>query len=291
MKDFKGKVALITGSGNGIGAQLARDAAARGMKVAVVDIHGDDAKKVCDDLKKTGAEAICVQADVTIPEECVKAFDETVKAFGCVDLLVNNAGVTVSGDAWQLPVRDVKWIMETNVEAHIYMLRAVVPHMLEKKTESYIVNVASIAGLLSTASGALYHTTKYAAVGLAEYLYKRMKAMNANIGVSVFCPGFISTEMYNTNRHRPERFAMGDDPYYKQDWYLEELKINKSFLDAGMNVAEATKRVWNAVEKEEFYVLLDERYDDLLANKGTAIVDRKQPADLMRGQVAKQKTE
>ena len=286
MNDFKGKVALITGGGNGIGAQLALDCAKRGMKIAIVDIHEDDAKKVRDQVSALGAEAIAVTADVTLAEECKKAFDKTMEAFKAVDVLFNNAGVSVIGDAWELPLRDVEWIMETNVMSHIHMLRHVVPQMMKQGTPCYIVNVASIAGLLSTSSGALYHTTKYAAVGLAEYLYKRMKELGTDIRVSVFCPGFIATEMYNTNRHRPERFAMGDDPYYKSEAYLNFSEINKKLLTSGAPVEEATSKIWEAMDKEEFYILLNDKYDALLATKGTCMVDRKAPADLALGQVS-----
>lgn len=286
MKDFKGKVALITGGGNGIGAQLARDCAKRGMKIAIVDIHEEDAKKMQNEVIALGAEAIAITADVTLAEECKMAFDKTMEAFNAVDVLFNNAGVSVIGDAWELPLRDIEWIMQTNVMSHLHMLRHTVPQMIKQGTPCYIVNVASIAGLLSTSSGALYHTTKYAVVGLSEYLYKRLKELGTNIKVSVFCPGFIATEMYNTNRHRPERFKMGDDPYYTTEAYINFTKINKKLLTSGAPVTEATSKVWEAMDKEDFYILLDERYDALLSTKGTCIVDRKEPADLALGQVS-----
>jgi len=286
MNDFKGKVALITGGGNGIGAQLALDCAQRGMKIAIVDIHGEDALKVKAEVEKMGAEAIAVTADVTLVEECKKAFDETIKAFGVVDVLFNNAGVSVIGEAWELPLRDIDWIMDCNVKSHLYMLRYVMPHMIAKETESYIVNVASIAGLLATSSGALYHTTKYAAVGLAEYLFKWTKEKAPKIKVSVFTPGFIATDMHLCDRHRPERYAQGDDPYYKTEAYTGFIPINKMLLKNGASVTDATARVWEAMDKEEFYILLNDKYDSRLATKGTCMVDRKAPADLALGQVS-----
>ncbi|MBQ9063736.1 MAG: SDR family NAD(P)-dependent oxidoreductase, partial [Eubacterium sp.] len=124
MKDFKGKVALITGAAYGFGKEFVKQAAQRGMKIAAVDIIGEELEKVIPIAQELGAEEIItIQADVSIYEETEKVVAATMEKYGAIDLLMNNAGVAVPGNGSNLPLRDWEWIVQTNFMSHIYFMR------------------------------------------------------------------------------------------------------------------------------------------------------------------------
>ena len=123
IKDYKGQKAVVTGAANGIGRALALGMAQRGADVLVVDIHGDEAEKVCEEIRAMGRESYAVQADVSLKTECKKIFDKAMETFGRCDILVNNAGVSSLGDVWNIPEQDIHWVYEVNVYSHWYQIR------------------------------------------------------------------------------------------------------------------------------------------------------------------------
>jgi len=129
MKEFKNKVALITGAGNGFGQEFAKEACRRGMKMMLADIDENDLKRTQSWVKDHGGEAeICV-ADVSLEEECDKLVKAAMDAFGRIDLLINDAGVAIGGSVTELPSRDWEWIVHVNDFAHIYTMKRVIPIM------------------------------------------------------------------------------------------------------------------------------------------------------------------
>ena len=106
MKEFKNKVALITGAANGFGVEFVKEAAKRGMKIAAVDIEGAEVKAVADDARANGADIIDIQADLTKFEEAERVVNETMEAYGQIDLLMCNAGIAIPRYVWEVPVRD-----------------------------------------------------------------------------------------------------------------------------------------------------------------------------------------
>lgn len=280
IKDYKGQKAVITGAANGIGRALALGMAKRGADVLVADIHGDEVEKVCEEIKAMGCESYAVQADVTIKADCKKIFDKCMEVFGRCDILVNNAGVSTNGDVWNIPERDIRWVYETNVYSHWYMMGYFIPQMKAQGNHCQILNVCSIAGLITIGSSPAYFSSKHAAVALSEVVYKEMKAEGNDIDVSVFCPGFVQTEMWKTDRHRPERFAINDDPYYQTDWYKAQEGISKKVLDNSAPLDETIEKVFNMLGTECFYILTHDQYDGLLRAQGVWIADKVRPVEL-----------
>lgn len=280
IKDYKGQKAVITGAANGIGRALALGMAKRGADVLVADIHGDEVEKVCEEIKAMGRESYAVQADVTIKADCKKIFDKCMEVFGRCDILVNNAGVSTNGDVWNIPERDIRWVYETNVYSHWYMMGYFIPQMKAQGNHCQILNVCSIAGLITIGSSPAYFSSKHAAVALSEVVYKEMKAEGNDIDVSVFCPGFVQTEMWKTDRHRPERFAINDDPYYQTDWYKAQEGISKKVLDNSAPLDETIEKVFNMLGTECFYILTHDQYDGLLRAQGVWIADKVRPVEL-----------
>ena len=278
--DYKGLKAVVTGGANGIGKTIALGFAKRGSDVAIVDIHGDEAEAAAAELRALGSDAFAITADVSVLEQCGMVFDTVMKKFGRVDVLVNDAGVSALSDVEHIPEKDIRWVYETNVYSHWFMMQKFLPQMRAQKTHCQIINVCSIAGLISMNGAPAYFSSKHAAVALSECVYKQMRAENTDIDVSVFCPGYVKTEMHLTDRHRPERFAIRDDePYYHTEEYAKFVAFNKYLLDNGNDVETAVDSIFKALEKDQFYILDTPKYERLLCEQGVFEAEKVRPVD------------
>ena len=275
----KAKV-VVTGGANGIGKTIALGFAKRGSDVAIVDIHGDEAEAAAAELRALGSDAFAITADVSVLEQCGMVFDTVMKKFGRVDVLVNDAGVSALSDVEHIPEKDIRWVYETNVYSHWFMMQKFLPQMRAQKTHCQIINVCSIAGLIAMNCAPADFSSKHAAVALSECVYKQMRAENADIDVSVFCPGYVKTEMHLTDRHRPERFAIRDDePYYHTEEYAKFVAFNKYLLDNGNDVETAVDSIFKALEKDQFYILDTPKYERLLCEQGVFEAEKVRPVD------------
>ncbi|SCZ06260.1 SDR family NAD(P)-dependent oxidoreductase [Alkaliphilus peptidifermentans] len=282
MKEFKNKVAVITGAANGFGVEMAKECVARDMKVVLADIDSENLKKVEADMKAKGAEVLSVEMDVSKFEDVEILAKKTLETFGSVDLLFNNAGVVVAGPTWELPLNDWDWIMGVNVYGMIYGLKVFIPIMLKQDTPCHIVNVASVAGLLTTPSMAAYHTTKFANVGLTESVNYQLQAMNSKIKMSLFCPGFVQTDLHNCDRHRPERFAINrDEPYYESVSYKQGLERGKHVITTGIPVDSIGQSIFIAIEEEQFYILTHPQYAPVIGGRVRNMLEGVNPSVAM----------
>ena len=160
------------------------------------------------------------------------------------------------------------------------MMQTFLPQMKSQGTHCQVINVCSIAGLINMNGAPAYFSSKHAAVSLSECVWKGLKAEGADIDVSVFCPGYIQTEMHLSDRHRPERFAIPeDDPYYKSENYAKMVAFNKSLLEHAQPVGEAVENVFKALEQEQFYIFNTDKYDRLLCEQGVFQAEKTRPVD------------
>jgi NAD(P)-dependent dehydrogenase (short-subunit alcohol dehydrogenase family) len=239
MKEFKDKVAVVTGAASGIGLGIARRAAKEGMKLVVADIEKDALKQTEAEFKSSGTDVISVLLDVSKVEDIKRLAKETIDAFGEVHLLCNNAGVAVPGFLWECVQSDYEWVIAVNLWGVIHGIRTFIPIMLEQKNECHIVNTSSMAGLLpgETALG-IYSITKQGVVALSESLRTSFIMAGAKIGVSVLCPGVVKTGIANSERNRPTELQ-GED-------YLPAFdRIAKNHPELKQAVTEAPK-AWEA---------------------------------------------
>ncbi len=171
MRDFRGKVAVVTGAASGIGRALAERCGREGMQVVLADIEEAALARAAAELKDAGAAVLAVHADVSKPADVERLASETLAAFGGVHLLCNNAGVGAGGAVWDSTQADWEWVLGVNLWGVIYGVRTFVPIMLRQDTDCHIVNTASVAGLLPYHFSAPYQVTKFAVVGLSENMY------------------------------------------------------------------------------------------------------------------------
>jgi NAD(P)-dependent dehydrogenase (short-subunit alcohol dehydrogenase family) len=192
--DLTDSVCIVTGGGSGIGAALCRamaDAGAAG--VVVVDRNAAGAEAIAAGL---GERAMAVACDVGDEADVNRMVDAVMDRFGRIDVLCNNAGIANDGDimATPLEVWDQQW--QVNVMAHVYAIRAVLPHMLERGS-GIIQHTASMAGILTSHGACTYATTKHAVVGLAEWL--SISYHDRGIRVHLLAPLGVNTPMLDTS--------------------------------------------------------------------------------------------
>jgi NADP-dependent 3-hydroxy acid dehydrogenase YdfG len=208
MQDFRGKVAVITGAGRGIGRAIAFRCAKEGMKVVLAGIGMESLTKTDSDLKAMGAETLVVQTDVSLQDNVENLAEKSFEAFGEVHLLCNNAGVNARGTTvLHSTMDDWNWVMDVNFYGVLYGIRAFVPRMIERGTVGHVVNISSLAGFVpGYIMPALYAVSKHAVVVLSESLYSELAKTAPQIKVTVYAPGLVNTEFSTIERSRPERF-------------------------------------------------------------------------------------
>ncbi|MBE7005354.1 MAG: SDR family NAD(P)-dependent oxidoreductase [Ruminococcaceae bacterium] len=288
MKDFQGRVALITGAANGFGKEYVKEAAKRGMRIAAVDIEGEEVK-ACEALAREGGaqDIICLQADVSLLDDVNRVVDTVLEKYGQIDLLINNAGTGVGGSISTLPLRDWEWLLYTNVFSQIYFMRRVIPVMMKQGTHCNILNVCSLAGLITSSAMPTYYSTKHAAVELSRGTQFELEEAHADIQVSVFCPGFVQTDLHHAQRHRPARFQAPDDPYYQSEDYKKGEAMSEYVVTHGMPIDGFGERCFKAIEDDQFYVVTHKQYSSVIRKQIADRVNRVNP-DLTN--VGKQRT-
>ena len=278
MKDFQGKVAIITGAAYGFGKEFVKQAAQRGMKIVAVDIMGEELAKVEPLAKELGAEDITlITADVGILEDTEKIVNTTLEKYGQIDLLMNNAGIAIPGNGYNLPLRDWEWIMQTNLMSHIYLMRQVIPVMMKQGTHCNIMNTCSVAGVINFVGMVPYYTVKHAAVALAESTNYELQAVGADIAMGIFCPGYVQTHLDHSEEYRPERFKAPDDPYYASEEFAAGQAAAKFVIETGYPLEGFGETVFKAIEDDQFYVLTHREYDGMLQLQTMEKLQQKSP--------------
>ena len=184
--ELNGRVAVVTGGGNGIGEALVRRFVAEGARVLAADLDADAVREVAAD---TGC--LHAQADVSVEADIQRLVELAESELGPIDLFCSNAGIGPSGS---VDMADEMWqrIWEINTMSHVYAARACLPGMLARG-DGYLLQTVSAAGLLTNLGAAAYSVTKHAALGLAEWL--SVSYGDRGIKVSALCPQFVQTDL------------------------------------------------------------------------------------------------
>jgi NAD(P)-dependent dehydrogenase (short-subunit alcohol dehydrogenase family) len=204
MNEFTGRVAVVTGAAGGIGLALAHRFGAEGMSVVMADVEEATLHDAQRAVAASGAKTLAVRTDVSRWADVAALAERTRDTFGDVHVLCNNAGVHRPGASWEHSLDDWAWILGVNLQGVIHGVRAFVPGMLAHGNEGHVVNTSSAAGLLAAGGNAAYSVSKFGVVALSEGLAAEVAMVpGARLGVSVLCPGGVSTSIYRAERNRP----------------------------------------------------------------------------------------
>lgn len=277
MRDWNGKVAVITGAGSGMGAAMARLFAKSGMKVVVADIDLSTAETVAAEIGAAGGEAIAVRCDVSSQDEVQAMADRAWGHFGMVNVLVNNAGIVPSGryrPIWEFPLEDWRWSFDVNMMGVVHGIRSFIPRMIAEGVDGHVVTTASVAGLISGAGSPVYSASKHGAVRATEALYASLRDIGSPIGVTLLCPGLVNTNIYRSERNRPQDLA----PEQGAAEETPELQaIADNLYRSAISPEAVADMVLDAMERRQFYLLTSDNYDNSIRERADAMLARRNP--------------
>ncbi|HEY9418197.1 MAG TPA: SDR family NAD(P)-dependent oxidoreductase [Pseudonocardia sp.] len=241
MKDFNGRVAVITGAGSGIGRALALELAGRGARLALSDVNAVGVADTAAGCEKLGVQAQGYVLDVADREAVHAHAAEVVAEFDQVNLVINNAGVAVMATVEEMTYEDFDWIMGINFWGVIHGTKAFLPHLIASG-DGHLVNVSSVFGLVGVPTQSAYNATKFAVRGFTEALRQEMLIEKRPVGVSCVHPGGI-----RTNIARDARSA-GDIP--------DEKKASDFAKIARTSPESAAKTILRGVERNRARILI-----------------------------------
>jgi NAD(P)-dependent dehydrogenase (short-subunit alcohol dehydrogenase family) len=231
--------AIVTGAASGLGRAIAVELAHRAWHVALADVNEVGSQETLALVRQAGGEGQVEHLDVTKPEEWRALRDKLQTSWGQLDLLVNNAGVGVGGEVGQLPLEDWQWIININLYGAIYGCHTLIDWMKKNPRGAHIVNIASLAAIVSAPGMAPYNVTKAGMLSFSETLYGELKPYN--IGVTGVCPAF-----FQTNIVRDGRFQSNG-----------QRKMASRLMSSSRVTAEhVAKRIVRAVERNQLYVFV-----------------------------------
>jgi len=192
---LKGKVAVITGASSGIGKALAYELASRGVNLALAARQLNALNEICQDIEnKHHIKCIAIKCDVAIEEQCKAMIDSAVLAFGRIDILINNAGISMRALFKDVDLTVLKTLMDVNFWGTVYCTKYAMPELL--KAQGSVVGVSSIAGYKGLPGRTGYSASKFAMNGFLDSL--RVENLKTGLHVMTACPGFTASNIRNT---------------------------------------------------------------------------------------------
>ena len=224
MQSLKGKNALITGAGKGIGKAIALALAAEGTNVILLARTAADIEALAAEIKTHNVKALAVTADVADIASVNSAVAKALAEFGSIDILINNAGIGKFGKFLDLSPEEFEQIIKINLFGTYYTTRAVLPGMIEQQSGD-IINISSTAGLKGAAATSAYSASKFAVMGLTESLMQEVR--KHNIRVTALTPSTVATDMakdLNLTDGNPDKVMQPEDV---AELIVAQLKLNK----------------------------------------------------------------
>lgn len=267
----RGQVAVVTGGASGIGRALAERFARDGLNLVLADVEDDALAQAADEVGAAhGVDVLPVRTDVSKEAEVQALVGATLERFGAVHVVCNNAGVGGGGDPWFGPLAAWEWVMGVNFWGVVHGCRAFLPHLVGG---GHLVNTASIAGLMP-GFGPAYDASKHAVVALSESLFTTMQVAEVPVGVSVLCPGWVSTRILDADRNWPAE--LGERPPDDPTRAITEGYVRRA-IEEGSTPAFIADAVAEAVTAGRFWVLPHQEFLDLAIRRWDLIAERADP--------------
>ena len=230
---LKGKNAIITGAGRGIGYAVAIALAKEGVNVGLIARSKEQLGKVVNEVEALGVKAAFAVADVSENEEVTKATEFITNELGAIDILINNAGIAKFGNFMDLEIDEWEKIIQVNLMGVYYVTRAVLPGMIEQKSGD-IINISSSAGQKGAPITSAYSASKFGVLGITESL--AMEVRKHNIRVTALTPSTVATDLAienNLTDGNPDKVMQPEDI---AEFIVAQLKLNKRIFikEAGL---------------------------------------------------------
>ena len=272
MKEVKDKVAFITGAGAGMGLGMAKAFSAAGMRVVITDIRQDHLSDAMQYFNGRGAPVHAIQLDVTDREAYARAADEAEEVFGNIHVLVNNAGLGITGEFLKTTFADWDWLMGVNLGGVINGVQIIAPRIVAHGEGGHVVSTASMSGLVASRGSIVYNTAKFAVCGFMETLYSDLQPHN--VGVSVYLPGAVNTSIYKGEEIRPSQYADSGYTTSAEETAQWQGRMKELLNNIGMDPVEVGERVLRGIRNNDLFIFshtefkqgIVEKFECLLAS-------------------------
>jgi NAD(P)-dependent dehydrogenase (short-subunit alcohol dehydrogenase family) len=272
MKLERGDVAVVTGAGSGIGFALADRFASAGMHVVGADVDPDALDATMARLAERGVEVLGVPTDVSREDQVQALAAAALDRFGGVHVVCNNAGVAARSDAWFGPLSSWEWVIGVNLMGVVHGVRAFLPHLV-LGGRGHIVNTASMAGLVPGFSPS-YDATKHAVVAITEDLFHAMRDGGLPIGVSVLCPGWVRTQIFESERNWPG--DLGEQPELSVGATVIDPHLRRA-IDEGMTPAAVADLVASGIQEDRFWLFTHADWMPMAVDRWDSIAEGVNP--------------
>ncbi|NEE01054.1 SDR family NAD(P)-dependent oxidoreductase [Phytoactinopolyspora halotolerans] len=262
MRDVHGKVAVITGGSSGIGRGIALAFARAGMRVVVTGRRAEHLKETAEEFAQHGWDVDARRVDVTDLAAMREAADDIELRHGRIDVLVNNAGIGLTGPVADATSSDWDWVIDVNIRGVGHGIQAFLPKIRAHGNGGHIVNTSSMGGLLPIVAG-LYSMTKAAVIALSEALH--IELQQEGIGVSAYCPGPTHSNIAVGTADRPAKYA--GSGYAAPDPARAEFAKQQPYMSA----EEAGERVLDGMRRGDLFILTHPEFADGVAARHATI--------------------
>ena len=264
MENVEGKVAVVTGGSSGIGRGIALAFARAGMRVVVTGRRRDHLDETVSEFEARGLEVTPLQVDVTDLQAMTDAAADVEGRFGRIDVLVNNAGIGLTGRVADATPSDWDWVIDVNIRGVGNGIQAFLPRIRAHGEGGHIVNTSSMAGLMPIVAG-LYSMTKAAVIGLSEALHIELKP--EGIGVSAYCPGPVHSNIASAVKNRPQQY--GESGYTPPPDGFAEWSKTQPYMSA----EEAGERVLQGIRRGDLFILTHPEFKAGVVDRHRTIED------------------
>ena len=267
MSQFAGKTAIISGGAEGIGLSIAKALGEQEMNIVLADIDQKNLEKASLELRGSGVSVLPVTLDVADEAQWHDAAQQAIERFGKIHMVVNNAGI--GGDTGPIQNTQTKgwqWALDVNLMGVMYGAKVMVPWIKQHGEGGWIINVASMAGMGGIPYNGAYTATKTAVVALSESWAAELQSKG--IKVSVLCPAFVQTRIYDSNRNRPLKYQNDTATPTNEDSFADKTKY---LVENGIDVSIVGKRVVEALNDGELYIFTHPNYRAIVQRRFQAI--------------------
>ena len=267
MSQFAGKTAIISGGAEGIGLSIAKALGEQKMNIVLGDIDQKNLEKASLELRDSGISVLPVTLDVADETQWHNAAQQAIERFGKIHMVVNNAGI--GGDTGPIQNAQTKgwqWALDVNLMGVMYGAKVIVPWIKQHGEGGWIINVASMAGMGGIPYNGAYTATKTAVVALSESWAAELQSKG--IKVSVLCPAFVQTRIYDSNRNRPLKYQNDTATPTNEDSFADK---TKHLVENGIDVSIVGKRVVEALNDGELYIFTHPNYRAIVQRRFQAI--------------------